>query len=740
MLSCLGFGRGGGASEDERQPLLPQYNDDTALQARLHEKIHSYQMLRAMSQGYMPSNDQVIVHLRSMLSAEALNPQSTELTASGRALINAIKLWLQQFIELLQRKNSGDQIQDFIWYLAKARLNVDVSDIDARATAAKAQADTQATYRSLQTIGTLLLNNSEFRGFVSDVGTLGKEVFRDTAFTLADVTKQAGRKLEPSKEDRDAVKQDGPSQALPSKDDLQKEAKDASQVLVQGAAEVVDEASHSIAEHVGEDEQAALAKRLQKAVLNLRQRPDYKESVSTLSLLLQRYLSIYAHAASETAEAVQENVDTNPEADRALHNFWKLLTSFGDKKEWEEVVNAFHKTVDDGRTDPNFDELIKQLANLVQDMLSDPAFFENAVERFDKVRNKSKELMGRSSMASDVEDLMESLQKALSSVPQDEDIQKLLRTSQRMIAILSPAGQHVNSRLVTDATNIFLPLLIQAIQYIPIPRVEVSGPGVDLLVENLILEPGRTVNNSSFLPFKLQISTQNDVEIRKGHARTASSLTSLLSVKISGLSVAAEELGYWVKLHSGLLWFIDDGLAGFHLDERGIDITLDMEIGRERLEEMVSLRNVHVSVHHLDYTLRGSKISCIAWLLKPLIRPILRKALEFKIASAITDSLHVVNREMVFARERLRAARIADPDDLWKFAKAVVARLRSLPSPDLESRIGVKPGPGVFKGRYAPGSLVRLWEREAVAVGERLGEYERGGWRSDMFDVRARPV
>lgn len=137
MLSCLGFRKARRHSHGEREPLLPQYGDDTARQARLHEKIHSYQMLRAMSQGYMPSNLQAIVHLRALLSADLLNPDTAGLSTAGRALVSSARLWLVQFIDLLEHKNPHDQVQDFIWHLARVRHDIDPQHVGARAAASK---------------------------------------------------------------------------------------------------------------------------------------------------------------------------------------------------------------------------------------------------------------------------------------------------------------------------------------------------------------------------------------------------------------------------------------------------------------------------------------------------------------------------------------------------------------------------------------------------------------------------
>jgi hypothetical protein len=143
LRSCLGLSTT--RSEDrEREPLLPRYEDATVMQRELHSKLHTYQMLRALSQGFMPTNEQTIVNLRTLLAADVLNPDNEGLSDSGRALVHYTKQWLKQFIELLQHKNAEDQIQDFIWYLRQARIHVDVEDIVERTSRSRAKADTRA--------------------------------------------------------------------------------------------------------------------------------------------------------------------------------------------------------------------------------------------------------------------------------------------------------------------------------------------------------------------------------------------------------------------------------------------------------------------------------------------------------------------------------------------------------------------------------------------------------------------
>ena len=554
------------------------------------------------------------------------------------------------------------------------------------------------------------------------------------------MSKEAGKRLEPSAEEQEALKNpNGESHAPPSNEDLKGEVAEVTNVVAEGVAKVAMSAERSVADKLRGDEKNALLSRLKAVVSNLRKRKDYSDSVSTLSLLLKRYAMVYSHLVQETVETAEQDIGINLETDQAINNFWIFLTSFGEPEEWQELEARFKRLTEHGRTDPEFDELIRQIGNALQELFTDPSFFDHAEERFQALRELSKQLASGSSLREDIDGVLVQLQSTFLSVLHDQDVARLLVTSKRLLKLLSPAHQYTNTELVTDSMNVFAPLLIQAVQYLPIPRLEIGIPEVDLLLENLILEPGTTVNHTSFLPYRLRIETRNDIEVRKARYRTTSSVQSIVTLKVDGMSIAAQELGYWLRLHSGLFRFRDEGIASVFLDERGMDVEVEVEVGQEKLEKILTLRSVRVKIHKLNYSLRKSKLALFAWLFKPLVRPIIRKALEIQIASSIEEFLHFLNRELLYARERLRATRIANPDDLATFVKAVIARLIPEQDPDLYTRVGVaQPGKGVFKGVYAPGSIVKVWNEEAAQATDRIRENERDGWRNKIFDTHTR--
>jgi hypothetical protein len=587
-----------------------------------------------------------------------------------------------------------------------------------------------------------LLTNSDFRIFLSDLNTIGRQVFADTANTLSTVASDAAAQIEPSSDESRALKEPGAESDPISKQDLENEAAEITDVVTNGLRKTGQEAGQSLKDNISGDQRETLKYRLKDAVTKLRKRNDYSDSVNTIGLLIQRYARVYSRAVDNTISTVQEDVDTNEALDRAIKNGWSLVSSFGDKEAWKELEHKFNKVMEHSKKDPEFENMMMEVSASIQKMLTDPEFFDNASNKVEELKEKSREVGTESPLRKDIDALLQQARTVFDSVINDQDISKLLSTGLKIWNILSPVNATSNEELFKDTYTVFIPLLIQAIQYIPIPRLEIAVPEIDLLLENLILEPGRTINNTSFLPFRLKVETYNDLSIRKARFRTISTVKSLVTVKLQGLSIRADEVGYWLKAHKGLLRLADEGIASFELDDRGIDVELDVEVGKERLEKILTLRNVRVKIHHLSYTLRKSKFTCLAWFFKPFLRPIIRKVLERQLSTAIADFFHAANRELLFARERLRATRISDPKDIRTFVKAVVTRLTPAEDPDLYTNVGVTGGSNergnIFAGRYAPGSVVKLWNEEAARAGEVVDDNAQRGWRNEIFDVQSR--
>ncbi|KAJ5357161.1 hypothetical protein N7541_004319 [Penicillium brevicompactum] len=726
----------------ETEPLLPRYEDDTSRQRRLHQKLHSYQMIRAISEGYLPTTEQTIANLRTLLASDVLNLRNQDIGSVGRQLVRDTRLWIQVFIEFLQQKNNQDQLQEFLWRLARSRVHVDSDRVSRQAANVKARADTKAAYDSFRTIGGLLLTNADFRLFVDDIVTVGRQIFADTAESLAESSKLVAKQVQPSAEEESALNGAGADEGHElSKDELKEDAAQVAEATREGLAHTGHDAVQSAKEHLSGRERDTLLFRLKQAVQKLRQRTDYSDSVATLAKLLQRYAKIYAEVAENTTSTAEEDLQANADLKCAVDEFWVLLRSFGSADEWDKLQEQFHNVLRHANKDPEFDTLLGQTGNSLQDMLTDPEFFDSAPQKLDELKQQSEKVGTETSLRKDMDDFLAQTKQTLRTVPEDPAVYKLINATKKVYQHAWIAYNDNKADLPADLVNVFLPVLLRTLQYIPIPRLEISAPEMDLLIENLILEPGHTVNFSSFLPYRMHLLTRNDIDVVKTHSkRTETLMKTAFTITIQGLNISAEDFGYWFRTHTGLFHLKDEGIASFYLDRRGIDISLDVEVGRGKLEQIFSLRGVRVRIHKLDYQVKRSKWRFLLWLTKPFLKHLVRRVLEKKIAEEIVAAAFTLNRELVFARERLRAARIANPQDLATFVRAVLARLKPADS-DVEARIGLEPlKDGAFKGVYTPGSIVKTWHDEATRAQEAIedGDETHGlghTWQNDIFNV-----
>lgn len=673
-------------------------------------------------------------------------------------------------IALLEEKNSDDQLQEFLWCLRRSRAGFDGAEI-VDAVAEMEQAEVGAGVEALKTVGELLMGNKEFRRLVEDATVLAREVVSETAEVGAEKVKVVAEAIRPEEGEVERVA-DGVPAGVEEEEmkvgmngkrkEPEEVVKDVAEALGEGVRDTVIagvENTKEVLEAEGKGE--VLLERMKRTVLRLKARTDYTDSVSIVSTLLKRYALAYSRSLSAPTETLADAIHTNSALDEAAAKFWSLITSFGSPSEWDSLLQHWDDLLSHLTSDTDFERLMNEAGSVFTDILTDPNLFTSSQtleQRLTPLRNlaASFNTTYTTSLSDSLLNLISQLSRTLQSITADKSLANIITHSRSIITNISgpPGGGFTfNPSLASDLTHILLPTLFSLIQHIPLLRLTVSSPEIDLLIENLILTPGDTINASSFFPHRLSLTSTSSFSLSKPHTKKIvynSTASSNATIKLSGLSLRADEVGYYLRAHTGIWRFWDEGIVSILLDEKGIDVTLDVEFARDRVENLVTLNNVVVDIHKLNYVIHQSRFRWLAWPFKPILKRILRRILKQQFEAAIFDAGRFVNREVVFARERLRAARVARPKTWWRFLKAVGARLR-LPEQtgDLEVGFGVtsKKGEGyggVFENRYAPGSVVGLWEREGEGVEEwvdvgAVGERERGreGWRNKAFDVVA---
>jgi hypothetical protein len=115
----------------DRQPLLPKTQpqpkpspQEVTKRREIRAKLRTYEILIALSNGYFPTTKQFTGHLHWLLRSGILEPRNRRLSVKGRNAIRDLRAWIEAVAEEAEYKNGSDEIQQFVWELSQADVDV----------------------------------------------------------------------------------------------------------------------------------------------------------------------------------------------------------------------------------------------------------------------------------------------------------------------------------------------------------------------------------------------------------------------------------------------------------------------------------------------------------------------------------------------------------------------------------------------------------------------------------------
>lgn len=118
-------------SSSDSQPLLPKTQPQPKLSPQevskrqeIRTKLRTYEIILALSNGYLPTTKQFTGCLRWLLRSGILEPRNRRLSVRGRNAIRDLRAWIEAIAEEAECKNGNDEIQQFIWESSQVDIDV----------------------------------------------------------------------------------------------------------------------------------------------------------------------------------------------------------------------------------------------------------------------------------------------------------------------------------------------------------------------------------------------------------------------------------------------------------------------------------------------------------------------------------------------------------------------------------------------------------------------------------------
>lgn len=231
--------------------------------------------------------------------------------------------------------------------------------------------------------------------------------------------------------------------------------------------------------------------------------------------------------------------------------------------------------------------------------------------------------------------------------------------------------------LVKDIGNVILPGIFENVRYVPIPRIEVSDPMVDVVVENLVIE------SDNLMPNVVEFSSDN--YMRWGRKKISSKHDHKMMIAMSGIQADLRDVTYYIKKKQGFPSITDRGVMDIFLGGEGFSFKVAASTTQKGdKQHFVKLDKVSVSIHNMNIKLKKSKHKLLFNTFKPMlfrvVRPALQKVIEEQIRKAFQDG-DTFAYEIHSEAKRAQEASREDPENapsIWtRYADAIRARAQA---------------------------------------------------------------
>ncbi|KAE8349785.1 hypothetical protein BDV28DRAFT_140465 [Aspergillus coremiiformis] len=680
----------------------------------INQKLHLYGIYQAVKNGKLPSNKQCDVALNSALHSKALTSPSKDLSEEGQALVEDLRDVIEQAKRLILSKNDGHLIQEFIWD-AQSITGDDVKEKpNIPLSKESAQQDGREALEGLKTLGNLLITNGEFRKLLNDAWI----VVRDIA---SDASQKAANQVRPSEEQLARVDEPAEENTWYEKPDFAKHKEDLTSrfrkdkaTSKQHANEVVETATQAatagqqpesaaeidgragatagaqkikekLSENIPEDKKSRtreltgrtkgyLSKkmpkerreqatwRLKKMIIEIQGRADYQKAIEALLSLAEKYGSTTRSVTERGAGAFQATRLTD-KINRMEKNLRVLIERFANSTSLDDLFDSLENIYRDADKDPELKGWFKNMDTFIRKSLQEQGYIiqEDWDRHYEQLSDHGQYLL-RERYRNHTDRILHEFKFIGDQFTHDPQNKAFGEAVEKLFTDLgrdSSGNVAFKSHLLRDLRDIILPAIFENVRYVPIPRIEVSDPIVDAVVENLVIE------SDNLMPNVVEFGSDN--YLRWGRKKISSKRDNKIMISVSGIQADLRDVSYYINKKQGFPAIEDKGVMDIFLGGEGFSFKIAASNAKkEDRQNFVKLEKVSVKIDTFNIKLKKSKHKALFTIFKPLlfrtVRPVLQKVLEQQIRDAFSKGdafAYEIHNEVKRAKEAV----VEDPEN-----------------------------------------------------------------------------
>lgn len=396
--------------------------------------------------------------------------------------------------------------------------------------------------------------------------------------------------------------------------------------------------------------------------------------------MAEKYAGHTKDVTAQSGGAVRD-VRSNDSVQIVERNLRTLIERFANNTSLSDFFESLNNIYRDADRDPELREWFSNVNAYIRKCLREQGFImqDEATRQWNELYDRGRYLL-RERYRTHTDRIVDETKFMADQFDKDPMNKAFADSIQKLFLDLGrDAGGKVvfKKHLVKDIRDVILPGIIENVRYIPIPRIEVSDPTVDVVVENL------TIESDNLMPNVVEFGSDN--YFRWGRKKISNKRDNKIMIAASGIQADLRDVSYYIKKKQGFPTITDIGVMDIFLGGEGFGFKIAASIvNREDKQHFVKLDKVSVNIKNMDIKLKKSKHKLLFATFKPIlfrvVRPALEKVIEAQIRQAFTDAdayTYEIHREAVRAQEAAREDPENAPSIFSRYADAMRARAQA---------------------------------------------------------------
>lgn len=193
------------------------------------------------------------------------------------------------------------------------------------------------------------------------------------------------------------------------------------------------------------------------------------------------------------------------------------------------------------------------------------------------------------------------------------------------------------------------------------------------------------------------------------------------------------DVAFYFRKKSGFPKLSDSGLADVLLGGEGLTVTAHIESAGKDQSSVFKVKNVHVKVGTLKFSIRDSKHDLLYKTVRPLATGIVKRQLQKVIGDAVRTGLEYVDGQLVAVRDRMNEAK-ENPNESRTQALQDLFQRKKEEAQSTKSKADEKTGQFKVVSKRDSAMLKDVGRKEGWSnrAQERSDKVSQGeGWRSE---------